>query len=455
MKTYPPKPPSRPEGLSIRQRIRAFRQDMFRSQPAKLYRALVARQKTPFFTSFFVNDPAYTDLVLSMPKARGMGGALKGLLGRSVFVTNGPEWERQRRIIDPAFGADRLRDLFAPMQDAARAALDQMPTGRVEVEAQCSYFAADVIFRTLFSIPITQTRATKIFDAFRAYQRAQPMLSSRAVLGAPKLRIGRSKGAKYARIIRAEITALVAERQRALDAGTAPDDLATRLMTQTDPQTGAGFSNDEMVDQVAIFFLAGHETSASALAWGLYCLAQNKPAQDRLRAEVLNVTKGRDLSYSDLRNLPFTRDVWKEILRLYPPVPVLLRESDGQHTMRKMPVAKGDICMISPWYVQRSPRQWDDPDAFDPDRWQARPNGLYLPYSKGPRVCPGAGFATLEGAMMLAMFCARYEVDLDGPPPVPVAHLTVRAEDGIYLSVVGHTFVNPSAETYQRRTAST
>ena len=429
--TYPPKPPSRKDEAGAIARLLAFRRDMFRSQPERLYSARVARMRTPLFDSFLVNEPGLIDKVLEFPKARVISDTLRPMLGRSVFLTNGAEWEAQRRIIDPAFEGGRLRDAFPSVLAAGRDATARLSPGETEMEFEASYLAADVIFRALFSVSISHDRAKKVFDAFRAYQRAQPLLSARRLLRLPGWLGGGSRGARHASMIRRELKALVDERAAAIADGSAPDDLATKLMTGRDPQTDRGFDAQEMLDQVAIFFLAGHETSASALAWALYCLAQNEKAQEEVRAEA----DGWDESFAGLSGLGFTRDVFREALRLYAPVPVMVREADGPCAFRGMPAKTGDICMVAPFYVQRSAREWSDPHAFDPWRWGRGERGAHIPFSKGRRVCPGAGFAMVEGMALIAMLVRAFRFETTPRQPVPVAHLTVRSEDGIFLRI--------------------
>ena len=224
-----------------------------------------------------------------------------------------------------------------------------------------------------------------------------------------------------------------------IDAGTAPDDLATKIMTTPDPLTGETFDVAEMVDQVAIFFLAGHETSASAISWALYLLALYPDWQDRVAQEACALDGD---GFGVVSKLRLTRDVFREALRLYPPVPMMVRQTTRPETFRKRQVRSGAQVVLSPWHLHRHTRLWDNPDGFDPARWQTE-NGqecardAFLPFSAGPRVCPGAGFAMLEGVLMLAHILRAVRVELtDAPPPVPVAHLTVRARDGIWLRIV-------------------
>jgi cytochrome P450 len=297
-----------------------------------------------------------------------------------------------------------------------------------------------VIFRTLFSLPIEDRDATAVFHAFRAYQRTQPILNFAAFVPLPRWmpRLHKRRTMRAAAEIRRLITQMTERRAAEIAAGTAPDDLATKIMVTVDPVTGERFGTEEMVDQVAIFFLAGHETSASALGWALWLLAANPEVQERVAAEVA----GLEPEFGAVARLRFTRDVFREVLRLFPPVPMMVRETTCPEDFRGRTVAPGAQVVLSPWHLGRHERIWDLPDEFDPDRWAREETKVaardgWLPFSSGPRVCTGAGFAMVEGVLLLAMLVRafRFEV-VEGRVPVPVAHLTVRARDGVWLRVV-------------------
>ena len=441
----PPKPSSRPDRVSLWRYMRLFRQDILSAQPARLYRAWMAEFRTPFFRSYLINQPELVKTVLKdrpddFPKSDRIGEGLRPLLGNSVFLTNGETWKRQRRIIDPAFEGGRLRETFPAMWDASEAAAGRLREGISEIEAQTSHAAADVIFRTLFSIPIENELAAAVFAEFRTFQRSQPILNLAAFVPLPKWmpRLFRRDTRASAARIRALIRQLVAQRAAEIAAGTAPDDLATKIMTTADPLTGETFAPEEMVDQVAIFFLAGHETSASALAWALYLMALYPDWQARVAAEAQALDS---CDFSVLSKLGTTRDVFRETLRLYPPVPMMVRENPGPERFRDRDVARGSQLVLSPWHLHRHERLWERPDDFDPGRWHTE-NGkscqreAYIPFSAGARVCTGAGFAMVEGVLILARLLRDFEVEtVPGRDPVPVAHLTVRARDGIWLNL--------------------
>ena len=291
-----------------------------------------------------------------------------------VFLTMGSTWQRQRRIVNPAFEGGRLKQAFPAMQAAADAFLAALSPGTANVEPLASKLAADVILRTLFSVPIEDKTASKVFDAFRTYQRQQPVANLAALVPALRwLPFWQNRRVKRSALeIRRLITHLTHMRQDQIAASRAPQDLATRLLSTQDPETGTRLSLSEMVDQVMIFFLAGHETSAAALSWALYLLARYPHFQDQVAQEVSQLM-GSD-NFAAMRNLSFTRDVFRETLRLYPPVPMMVREVGQTGEVfrgRRMP--KNSLIIISPWYVQRHNRIWERPDEFDPLRSQEMP----------------------------------------------------------------------------------
>ena len=436
----PPKPGARSGRVSLWRYWRMFREDILSAQPEHLYRAKMAEFRTPFFRSFLVNEPELVREVLNVrpadfPKSNRVTKGLEPLLGRSVFVTNGAEWQHQRRIIDPAFEGGRLPSSFDAMLAAGEAAADRIKPGEIDVEAWASHGTADVIFRTLFSIPIEDGVAQATYQAFRTFQREQPVATVASLVSWLPVRQSRA-ARKAAQALRALIEELVVARQGDIAKGTAPDDLATKIMTTPDPETGDCFTEAEMVDQVAIFFLAGHETSAALLGWALWCLAAAPDWGQRVADEAVSFME--EPVFSGMSKMRVTRNVLRETLRLYPPVPMFVREALAEERFRNRAVKPGAQVVISPWHLGRHENHWAEPDVFDPARWEAgqpAPKEAWLPFSTGARVCPGAGFAMAEAAILLANVMAKFQFEVMDEP-VPVAHLTVRSRDGITLRAV-------------------
>ena len=448
----PPMPDHRPDSVPFWRHLLMFRRDILSTQPARLYRAKMAEVKLPFLHSVMVNTPELVRLVLQdrpadFPKSARVREGLHLLLGNSVFVTNGATWARQRRIIDPAFEGGRLRETFPAMWDAAQSMATRLRPGVTEVEEVTSAAAADVIFRTLFSVPIDDTTAAQVYHTFRAHQRSAPILNLAALIPLPRWmpRFFPRTTRQTAAQIRALITTMTAARMAAIRAGTAPDDLATKIMTTPDPETGTCFDTEDMVDQVAIFFLAGHETSASALAWTLYLLATHPDWQARVatEAQVLRpyIDSGQTPDFAALRQMPLLRDTFREALRLYPPVPMMVRETTRAEQFRGRDLRAGAQVIISPWHMGRNEHIWPDPHLFRPERWadgqaKAQAQQGFIPFSAGPRVCTGAGFAMAEGVLLLARILLDWDLHaLPDRVPVPMAQMTVRARDGIWLEL--------------------
>lgn len=436
-----PKPDSNEGRSSLFRLVRGFRRDLLSTFPKRIYRAWMAEYRNPLIHSFICNDPALVRLILQerpddFPKSSRLREGLAPLLGQSVFVTNGEEWRHQRRIIDPAFEGGRVREAFPAIWSAASAIIARLPCGEVDIEPETSHAAADVIFRSLFSLPIEHEVAAKVFRAFRAHQDTQPLVNLAALIPLPRWlpRFRSIQTKRTAAEIRGLIRELVAARIDAIRTGTAPDDLATKIMTTPDPLTGECFTISEMVDQVAVFFLAGHETSASALAWALWLLAAHPEWQERVAAEGMALTP----DFKAVSGLKATRAVFRESLRLYPPVPMMVREAAKPEIFRNRNVPRKAQLVLSPWHLHRHERLWQEPDMFDPGRWdtaegRASARDAYIPFSAGQRACPGAGFAMLEGVVMLARIVAAFRLSPGSVPPRPTAHLTVRGRDGILI----------------------
>lgn len=437
-KKLPPKPASRPDGLNWLTRLRLFRRDMFSSQPERLYSAKMAQVRTPFFNSFLINTPDDVQRVLSapndqFPKSSIVSAGLRDLLGNSVFVANGAQWESARRMIDPVFEGGKIKASFPAIIAAGEDTIVRLSTcvGPIDIETEASRLAADVMFRVIFSKPIGDQDAEQVFAAFQTYQRSQPLWNLADILRLPAwIPRFRSRHAKQAAAqIRKLLGTLIDQRYRMQQPW--PNDLLTGLFEAVDGNKKKPFTRNELIDQVAIFFLAGHETSASALSWALYLIASHPEAQDRIAAEA----RLFDNSFACLSKLSFTRKVFRETLRLYPPVPMMLRDAGKPWTVRGRDVAKGSLVILSPWHLGRHKSLWEKPDAFDPDRWNdAVPKFASIPFSAGPRVCVGAGFAMAEGVTFLAQIMRAFEVHpMSGTDPVPVAHLTLRSKKGIFL----------------------
>ena len=325
----------------------------------------------PGMDLYMVNDPALVRRVMQdeaadFPKSPQTGEALGPLLGESIFTTNGAQWQRQRQMMNPAFAQARLNVAFPAMREATAdmlARLAQLPDGaEYDVEVEMTHVTADIIFRTIFSQPMGGEDARRIFEAFARYQALAPRLMLPSVYGVRWLvwpwDTWRSRRA--AREIRGLLEKLIRPRFEAYCAGrpTGDVDILQAFMEARDEATGAPFGFEELVDQVAMLFLAGHETSASALTWALHMLANAPDIQERMVAEHREVVGERAPQNGDMKQLRLAWNVFRETLRLFPPVGFVAREATKACPMRGKQVQAGATIVVSPWLIQRHRNIW-------------------------------------------------------------------------------------------------
>lgn len=400
---------------------------------------------------YFLTQPATVDRILKSdvdlyPKSDLMGTVLHQILGNGIFVSNGEVWKRQRRLMNPAFEFARISEVFPLMMDAAnemKERLDAVADGReVSIDFEMTHVTADIIFRTIFSEPIPREEAATIFNAFNNYQELAYIHGVWNMAGLPQaLSIPRLRAIRHARNIRGPLARMVRKRFDLLarQPENPPQDILSSLIAARDAD-GSGFSENELVDQIAVMFLAGHETSASALSWALYLIAQDRGVQARMHAET-ELAFGQEGGFAPrhFKFLKLTRDAFRETLRLYPPVSFVPRDITVPEKIRNKEMKKGSAVFISLWLLHRHRDIWKDPDVFDPDRFSREDEkeairAAYMPFSQGPRVCLGASFALQEAAIILSMIARHYEIEpVEGHVPKPVARLTLRSENGIRL----------------------
>ncbi len=413
----------------------------------KSYRMKMGQVKIFGGNLFMVNEPKLVRQMLQeqpkkYPKHEMLTYLLEPLLGTSIFTTNGEVWERQRRLVDVGFQQARMQLVFPLMTSAVEEMvkrLDTVADGRsYEVDGEMTYVTADVMFRTILSENLTETDANEVYEAFLEFQNHFQKVLMLMMYRLP-VYFARRKAAKAARRIRAPLEAIIARRYKEREEGkTEPkQDILGAIMEAVDPVAGDQFSYSEMVDQICMLFLAGHETSASALAWATYMISNSPEIQERMREEIEREVGDRDFEYGDARKLRLVYNVFRETLRLYPPVGFFIRQATETHCMRDKTVEKGSPIMISPWLIQRHREHWERPDEFDPDRFETQAGKesakcAYIPFSTGPRVCIGQSFANQEAVLILATLVRRYRIE-PVPEHVPqtTGRVTVRSDNGI------------------------
>lgn len=405
--------------------------------------------RLPKLDFFIVNELSIVDRVMDdrekvFPKHRFLNDLLDPLIGNSVFSANGKDWENQREMVNPAFAHTNLKRVFPVMRDAVDdmlAGIDRLDrTKPIAVDPLMTHVAADIIYRTLFSVKLDAAGADRIYHAFHRFQKnVQPSAILR-IYGLPLLGF-RRRAIKAAAEIHAVFGPIVRARHDAWHGGTgiAEADILQSLLEARHPETGAAFSYEQLMEQVSTIFLAGHETAASAMTWALYLLSECPHLQDALIAEIDRETKGEPIAFEHLRGMNGIRNLFRETLRLYPPVSFFIREVTKATTMRDKALEPGAMVVISPWLIQRNRDNWKCPHSFQPERFDDPEEAeacrhAYMPFGKGPRICVGAGFAQQEGMLVLASIVRAFR--LSYPPiakPEPVSRLTLRARHTVNL----------------------
>lgn len=447
----PPRPKPLPAVLSLLRVIAQGDGDLLSLLPAKAYRVDAGYLGWSRRSILIVNAPelvrgVMTDPTDIFPKNDLMVGALGPLVGNAMFVSSGETWRRQRRMLDPAFSHMRLNRAFVSMTGAVddyETRLDGL-AARDEpfsLDLAMSHLTADVICRTVFSTSLQSQVAVDVFESFTVFERTCAQVElKRLILDPPWARIPQHDHVLAAcRRIREHLGTLLDTHLQGDPARY--DDIATAVIGSRDLETGSQFSREELLDQLGVMFLAGHETTASALTWAFLMIAMRPDVRERVRAEVRQVCGEGPVEFDHVKKLAYTRNVFKESLRLFPPLTFIPRVAAEPATIGRYRVKKGAMIMIAPWTIHRHQKYWKDPDAFDPDRFSPEREaelvpGTYLPFGLGPRVCIGAGFATQEATLILARLARRYDFAIDQPDRIrPVARLTTRPAEQISCRV--------------------
>jgi cytochrome P450 len=424
--------------------------DLLGLMPASAYRDDIGPLGYSRRSIIIVNDPTLTKPILAdhgdlFPKNDLMVNALVPLVGNSMFVSSGDTWKQQRAMIDPAFSHMRLAKAF-PDMEAALDSFEQRLEGLTTTGQTLSLglamgqLTADIICRTVFSASLDNEAAQEVYQSFALFERSvadvniMRLIFSKPFEKAPQ----KPEVLEACARIRFQIGNLLDAH---LAAGAKFDDIAARLITARDLASGMTFTREELIDQLGVLFLAGHETTSSGLTWALFIAGAQPHIAERIRQEVVEVAGQESVSFEHVKQLNYTRNVFKEALRLYPPLTFIPRVANKATTIGTKKVKRGTMIMISPWAIHRHHKLWRDPDAFDPDRFSPSRDheiiaGSYMPFGQGPRVCVGAAFATTEATLILARLMRRFAFEVVDPHKVrPVARLSTRPAEEIRVRV--------------------
>lgn len=415
----------------------------------------IVRMPMPGQKAFLLSDPELVKFALleterSVIKPPPLIKRVDLALGMGLVTSSGETWRRNRRIVNPVFGKDRLRGLDPLVQRVAQETIDRWRGQRiVDVKVEMGRALLDVVIRGLFAASAeAMQRFDEIADSLLTLFR---FVARQFVAAVPydlylptPLRV---RAEVHRRRIDRIIGEMVEARRRS---GEEHDDMLGLLMSAVDEETGARLTLPEIADEVRTMFLAGYETTASALVFAFHLLSKHAHVRRRLEEELDAVLGGRLPSMDDVPNLPYTVQVFHETLRLYPPAWLIGRTLPEATELGGYLLPKDALLFVSPWATHRSPANWPAPLSFDPDRFAPENRGrvhrfAYIPFGGGSRKCVGTNLAMLEGPMLLAALAQHFRLD-----EVPGERLVVRG--GLTLDVEGGTraYVTPRQPTLPR-----
>ena len=391
---------------------------------------------------FLLNHPEHVRDVLVTHHGRfHTGRALqraKRLLGEGLLTSEGEFHRRQRRLAQPAFHRQRVGAYARVMTEFAAKTSARWRDGQtLDVSEEMMRLTLSIVGKTLFDADVESdadevgAALTEVMNLFGYLM--LPFSELLEKLPLPQRRRFERARARLDRVI----YRIIEERRRS---GEDRGDLLSMLLLAVDEEGDRGRMTDEQLrDEAMTLFLAGHETTANALAWSMYLIANVPEVQERARVEAAAALAGDVATLPE--RLPYLRRILDEALRLYPPAPRFDREAADDDRLGELVVRKGDIVSIWPWLIHRHRRLWDDPDAFDPDRFAPgreaeRHRFQYIPFGGGPRTCVGMRFAITEALVILAHWlAARRYAPAPGRPVEPLGTVTLRPQGGLWLDV--------------------
>ena len=367
---------------------------------------------------------------------------LRPILRDGLLTAEGDVWKRSRKAMAPVFTPRHIFGFARPMLERSLAFAERYEAGgTVDVATDMTMLTYDILAETLFSGEIAGepgSFASQIDRLFETMGRVDPLDLLRAPDWLPRLtRLRGRKTMAYFRKIVADTITMRSERMKSAP-DEVPEDFLTLLLRAEGP---SGLTRGEIEDNIITFIGAGHETTARALGWTIYCLAEAPWEREPIEREIDAVLAREPDPVKWLDAMPLTRAAFEEALRLYPPAPSINREPIEPEQWRDLYIPPKAAVLIMPWTIHRHRKLWDRPDAFMPSRFHPENRDRidryqYLPFGAGPRVCIGASFAMQEAIIALAVLMSKYRFNTTPDTrPWPVQKLTTQPEGGLPMTV--------------------
>lgn len=364
-------------------------------------------------------------------------------LGSGLLTSEGEAWRAQRRALAPLFSPRQVSAFTPAMHEVARANVERLRRKRagriVDLSEEMARLTLEMLEHTLFSKGLARDASefqSAVTRYFETAGRADPL----DLLGLPAFlpRLGRRRARATLEFFANAVSDIVAARRALLARGeTSPRDILALLLDAQDPETGKGMSEDDLRANIITFIGAGHETTANALTWTLYLLSRAPDWRAKVEREIDE--RFDSAATGALDDLPVTKAVFEEAMRLYPPAAFLSREAIESDVLVGRRIRAGTVVTVSPFLLHRHRTLWRDPDLFDPSRFMGAERETidrfaYIPFGAGPRVCIGQGFAMSEGVIALAHLIKAFRFDLvEGHKVEPLQRITLRPRNGMRM----------------------
>lgn len=435
----PPSPPRASETMTVFEKMRIMRQSVIATWAQRAYEEDIIQGRFFGRSSFIVNAPDAIRHVLvdnyeNYTRTPATGRVVQAVTGQGLVTAEGKAWKHQRRTLAPAF-TPRAVGMLVPHMiaviDKTIAKLKENCARPVDLREIVNLMTLEVAGHTMFSFEMGRHGpALRGFIMEYGQDLSQPNFLD-MLLPASWPSPQDFARARFRKRWTAFIAMLMAERRAAgKREGAPPRDLFDLMGEARDPETGNGFTDEQLGDEVATMILAGHVTTAAALFWSLYLLALDTATQEEVATEVTGLASDIPLNFERLK---FTRAVIDETMRLYPSLYVIGRAALAPDTVAGRPVRKNDLILIAPWLLHRHENLWHEPNAFIPRRFMppAPPPDrfAYMPFGLGPRVCIGPYFAYVELTLAIAQLIRTFRIELhDKAPVLPIGRFTTQPD---------------------------
>lgn len=392
----------------------------------------------------FTADPAFIQHILQKnhrvyKKSPIHFDHLGHFVGKGLLTIDGDHWLRQRRLIQPSFHRNRLASLTHLMNEVIEERLTRfeagIKNGPVNMAEHMMHMAFGIIMRSIFSRSVPEEQVQKMSGQITQIQAFVIQLIRQPYLNWWRKWSGKIKEHEdLAADLENAIRSLVHQRQAS---GETRDDLLQMLLDSRYEDTGEAMSEQQLLDELKIIFVAGHETSANGLAWAWYLLSQHPEVVEKIRTELHENLGERRIEFTDLPKLEYLSQVVDEVLRLYPPAWITDRMAAEADEFNGIKIAKGAIVATYIFGAHHSPQHWEEPEVFRPERFAKSakiPAFAYLPFGGGPRLCIGNHFALMEMQLVIAEMVRRYDFALEpGQEVIPQPLITLRPKSGVWM----------------------